>query len=93
MTAEVTFHLQDQAADPARGIARPVCEQLLDVGIHAGRRLARADGADDGHARVQAALRNDQPVGIAGALDRGAAVLLTEDEEEILARFRRGIRR
>src|SRR5580704_7163392 len=50
-----------------------------------------ADGANDGHACVQATLRDDQPMGLAGALDRGAAVLLTEYEEQILACFRRGI--
>ena len=54
--AEVAFHFQDQAADLARGIVRAVREELLDVRIHAGRGLARADGADDGDAGVQAAL-------------------------------------
>ena len=35
----------------------------------------------------------DQPPRLAGALRRGPAVLLAEDEEELLALLRRGIRR
>ena len=62
LPTEVPFDFQDQAADLARGIAGAVREELLDVGIHAGRRLARADGADDDHAGVEAALGNDEPL-------------------------------
>ena len=64
---EVALHFQDQAADLPRRIVRAVREQLLDVRIHARRRLARADGADDGDARVEAAFGDDEPVRRRGA--------------------------
>ena len=58
---EVALHFQDQAAELRRRIVRAVAKQLLDVRIHARRRLARADGADNDHARVEPALRDRQP--------------------------------
>src|SRR5438093_8790544 len=68
-------------------------QELLQIGMEARRRLARARGADDGEARVEPALRDRQPLRLGGALDGGAMVLLPEDQKEIPASLRRGIRR
>ena len=61
MRAKIALHFQNQSAELLRRIARAVAEQLLDVRIHARRRLARANGADNDHACVEAALRDRQP--------------------------------
>ena len=63
LAAEVALHLQHQAADFAVGIVRAPAQQLVDVRIHARRRLAGADGAENHDARVEAALRDRQPRG------------------------------
>ena len=65
------------------GSSRAIREELLDVRIHARRRLAGADGPDDGHARVEPALWNDEPRRLARASRHRPMMLLAEDQKEI----------
>ena len=61
LLAEVALHFEDEAADLSVRIARSPAEELFGVGIHAGRRLSRADRTDDHHARVEPSLRDREP--------------------------------
>ena len=90
LPAEVALSLPGPGPPTLRaGSLGAIREELLDVGIHAGRGLARADGADDDHAGVEAALGNDEPARLRCARPGdGPVMLLAEDQEQILARAR-----
>ena len=70
--------------------SRDTPSELLDVRIHAGRRLARADGADDERCPCRGrAPEWSATAASARAGRRGAAMLLAEDQEQIVALLRR----
>ena len=61
LLAEVALHFEDESADLSIRIAGAPTEELFGVGIHAGRRLSRADRADNHHAGVEPSLRDREP--------------------------------
>lgn len=79
---EVARHLQNQAADLLYRMAGAVSDELFDVGIHARRCLGRAHRADNQHAGVQAALRDDQPARLRRGQQRGVVMLFAEDQNK-----------
>jgi hypothetical protein len=80
LAAEVTFDLQDEATNlPGRVVCLPA-KELVHVRIHACGRLAGADRAQDHHPRVQASLRDGEPLGTRRRSWRRLIVLFAEDE-------------
>src|SRR5262249_52826856 len=86
------FHLEHQARRFPFVVVCAIREELIYVRIHARRRLAGADGADDEDPGVQAAFRYDEPRWLYGTRGRGALMLLAEDQKKILTRVRLGVR-
>ena len=91
LPAEIAFDFQDQAADFALASSASPAKQLFDVRIHARRRLAGPDRAQDHDARVEASLRDREPLG-SGAATGNRGVDASRRERAIGVRPLLGIR-
>ena len=63
LVAEVSLDLQHERARAALCVVRLPGEQLARERVHAGGRLAGADGPDDEHAGIESLLGDDEPDG------------------------------
>jgi hypothetical protein len=81
LPTEVAFDLEHQSADFVFGDVRAIRHELLDEGLHAGRGLPRANRAEHGDPRVQAALCNCQPARVGRRPDFGGVMLLANHEK------------
>ena len=63
LVAEVAFDFKHQAGRAFRLVVRLPAEQLPGEGMHAGRRLAGADRAEDGEPGVEPPLVEGEPLG------------------------------
>src|SRR6185436_4924104 len=79
LTAEISFHLHDQAADLPLWIVSAPTQELVDVWIHAGGRLAGSDRAKNRDTGVEPALRDCQPVRVVRAAWCVQEMRFTED--------------
>src|SRR5215510_5264565 len=61
LVAEVSFYFEHEAGDALVGILGPISQHLIREWVHASRRLATPNGAEDGNAGEQAAIRDDEP--------------------------------
>src|SRR5258708_32902681 len=74
---------QNQPPNPRIGLCGLVPEELVEIRIDTGRRLARSDGADDGDSGVETAFRDREPGRCGGAASSGSLVPLAKDKRQI----------
>jgi hypothetical protein len=80
LATEIPLHFQDETTELARRAIRLPPQELVDVRIHAGRRLAGADGVQDHDAGVEAPLRDGEPLGTRGGSRSGLIVGLAQNK-------------
>ena len=81
--AEVALDLQDESGRPPLGVIRPPVEDLPGVGVHTGRRLARAHGAENRYPGKEPPLRQGEPLRSCDLLRIGRVVEFAEHELEL----------
>ena len=93
LPAEVALHFQHEAGGFERGIVSPPADELVDVGIHTGRRFPRPHRAEHHDAGVEAALGHGEPRGLGRRARHSAQMRLAQDQRRRRTRLGFWVRR
>ena len=90
VVAEIAFDFQHERGGAALGIVGLPAEELARERVHAGRRLAGPDRAENCHAGIEAPLRDRQPFRGRALGDSDPVMHLADDDGRAVRRRRKG---